>query len=212
MPLLAGSRPADAINTRQRILEAAASLLRERGYHATTTRAISKIVGMLSGSLFHYFDSKPQILFEVMHQAATSLCQRADAVAAASSSPLEQLRGLIRLQLHSLIDDETRDFYAVLIGEWRELDPEAKAALMVFRTRYTAVWHQALEACAARGLLRGDAHTLQLVLHGAINWASTWFKPDGRMSLDEYAAVLERLVLEAPGSGAAVPESHAVLV
>ena len=45
----------------------------------TTTRAISEVVGILSGSLFHYFKSKDQMLFEIMHDAADSMCARADA-------------------------------------------------------------------------------------------------------------------------------------
>ena len=44
---------ADPSSTRPRILDAAARLFRQRGFHATTTRAISEIVGILSGSLIN---------------------------------------------------------------------------------------------------------------------------------------------------------------
>ncbi len=187
---------ADPTNTRQRILDAAAHLFRERGFHATTTRAISDIVGILSGSLFHYFRSKEQMLFEVMHEAATQLCDKAEAAVAAVSGPRERLRALIRLQLDCLIGEETRDYYAVLIAEWRELDAAAKPGLTARRTQYSAIWHAVLDECARAGLLRSDPHSLQFVLHGAINWASTWFKPGGRLLIDDYARILEDLVLE----------------
>src|SRR5882757_5262030 len=77
------AKPDDPAPTRERILRAAAHLFRTRGYRGTTTRAISEIVGMLSGSLFHYFKSKEQMLFEVMHEGALSVCVRGDAVVAA---------------------------------------------------------------------------------------------------------------------------------
>jgi AcrR family transcriptional regulator len=191
-----GNVAADPTNTRQRILNAAAHLFRQRGFHATTTRAISEIVGILSGSLFHYFRGKDQMLFEVMHQAAGELCEKAEATVAAIAAPRARLRALIRLQLECLIGDETRDFYAVMITEWRELDAAAKPALTARRKQYAAIWHRVLDDCARAGLLRGDAHTLQHVLHGAINWANTWLKPGGRLSIHDYAQVLEDLVLE----------------
>jgi hypothetical protein len=34
-------------------------------------------------------------------------------------------------------------------------------------------------------------------VHGAINWASTWFKPGGLLSIENYARILENLFLEA---------------
>ena len=187
---------ADPSNTRQRILDAAALLFRERGFHATTTRAISEIVGILSGSLFHYFRSKEQMLFEVMHEAATQLCDKAETAVATGGTARDKLRALIRLQLDCLIGAGTRDYYAVMIAEWRELDAAAKPQLTARRIQYSTIWHAVLDDCARAGLLRSDPHALQFVLHGAINWASTWFKPTGRLSLDDYARILEDLVLE----------------
>ena len=184
-------------STRQRILNTAARLFRERGFHATTTRAISEVVGILSGSLFHYFRSKEQMLFEVMNEAATHLCVKAEAAVAAADNPRARFRALMRLQLDCLIGEETRDFYAVMIGEWRELDTAAKPVLTARRTQYSAVWNAVLEECARTGLLRIDPHTAQFVVHGAINWASTWFKPGGVLSIENYAGILESLLLEA---------------
>jgi AcrR family transcriptional regulator len=177
-------------------LDAAAHLFRKRGFRATTIRAISDVVGILSGSLFHYFRSKDQMLFEVMHEAATQLCDKAEAAVAAVSSPRDRLRALIRVQLDCLTGEGTRDYYAVMIAEWRELDAAAKPVLTVQRTQYSAIWHTVLEQCARAGLLRSEPHSLQFVLHGAINWASTWFKPGGRLSTHDYAQILEDLVLE----------------
>ena len=187
---------ADSTNTRQRILNAAARLFRERGFHASTTRAISEIVGILSGSLFHYFKSKEQMLFEVMNHAATQLCEKAEAAIGASTCPRARFRALVRLQLDCLAGEDTRDYYAVLIAEWRELDAAAKPALTALRLKYSGIWRSVLDECARAHLLRPDPQAAQFVLHGAINWTSTWFKPGGRLSIEDYAKVLEDLVLE----------------
>ncbi len=53
---------------RGRLLRAAAHLFREKGYHRTTVRDIASLVGIQSGSLFHHFKSKEDILIQVMKE------------------------------------------------------------------------------------------------------------------------------------------------
>jgi AcrR family transcriptional regulator len=193
-PAYAGQE--DVAQMRNRILSAAARLFSQKGYRGTTTRAISEVVGILSGSLFHYFASKDQMLFEIMREAAHSMCVRAETVVTSATEPRAQFRGLLRLQLDCMIGEQSRDFYAVLISEWRELAPQYKPRLTELRKRYFDVWHSVLDTCEQQGMLRAEARTAQLVLHGAINWSNTWFRHDGRLSLEQYAEVLERLALE----------------
>ena len=53
---------------RGRVLRAAAHLFRVQGYSGTTVREIAALVGIQSGSLFHHFRSKEEILFVVMKE------------------------------------------------------------------------------------------------------------------------------------------------
>jgi TetR/AcrR family transcriptional regulator, cholesterol catabolism regulator len=189
-------RPPEPGAMRDQILRCAARFFRHKGYHATTLRAISKVVGILSGSLFHHFVSKEQMLLEIMHEAASSMCVRADEIADAKDmAPKKRLRGLIALQLDCLLSEGKGDFYAVLISEWREVKASKRLPLTAMRRRYFRAWHRVLEDCDRAGILRVDPDTTLLALHGAINWANTWFKASGRLSLDDYARLLERLVL-----------------
>lgn len=180
---------------RGNILRAAAYLFRHRGYHGTTIRAIAESVGILSGSLFHHFESKEQILLEIMHEAATSMCVRADIVAAADRSPITRLRGLIILQLECLLEVSTGDLFAVLISEWREVNASDKVPLTAFRRRYFAAWNKVLEDCARMNVLRAEPQATLFALHGAINWANSWYRPTGRLTLRGYALLLERMAL-----------------
>jgi AcrR family transcriptional regulator len=180
---------------RDKILLCAARLFRIKGFRATTARAISKVVGILSGSLFHHFASKEQMLLEIMHEAASSMCAQADVIANGVQTPVERLRGLIALQLDCLLGEAKRDFYAVLISEWREINASNRLPLTALRRRYFSAWLRVLEDCAAAGVLRGDPRTTAFALHGAINWANTWFKPSGSISLADYGLRLEQLAL-----------------
>ena len=185
-----------AMGSRQRILLVAARLFRERGYHATTIRAISEPVGMLSGSLFHHFRSKHQILLEVMREAAVQMCEKAESALATTNAPLDRLRALIRVQLQCLTGADTHDFYAVMIGEWREIPDTDRHELTTLRLQYKSLWQTVTKECADAGLLRRDPRLTRLILHGAINWAAMWFRPSGAQNVDGLVDTLVDLVLD----------------
>src|ERR671926_227285 len=58
----------EADGIRRQILNAAARLLRHRGYEATTTRAIADAVGIKAGSIYHHFASKDDIVKTVINE------------------------------------------------------------------------------------------------------------------------------------------------
>ena len=180
---------------RERILHAAARLFRERGYQRTTVRDIAERVGILSGSLFHHFRSKDEMLREIMREAALSVCIRAEDIVARQPAPALQLRALIGLELDCVIAESSKDYHAVLFMEWREVPEAAKPEFTMLRRRYARIWREVLEACHRQGLLRCEPVAASHVLHGAITGAMTWFKASGRYSVDQYGDILAGLVL-----------------
>ncbi|MCA9198054.1 MAG: TetR/AcrR family transcriptional regulator [Planctomycetales bacterium] len=58
--------------TRERILKAAKTLFKGKGYGSTTTRDIAKEVGIATGTMFNYFPSKESIVVELVHAASDS--------------------------------------------------------------------------------------------------------------------------------------------
>ena len=47
------------------------------------------------------------------------------------------------------------------------------------------------------GHMPGDAQLVRLLILGAVNWTGTWYRPGGRLSLDEIAEGAARLFLRA---------------
>ncbi|MGH7917667.1 MAG: helix-turn-helix domain-containing protein, partial [Candidatus Binataceae bacterium] len=74
----AASRVQRQDNRRGQLLDAAARLFRERGYHATSMRDIAKAVGMLSGSIYYHFDSKEEMLVAVYEEGARRFSEAVD--------------------------------------------------------------------------------------------------------------------------------------
>ena len=197
-------RPAAAdLVPRERILAAAARLFRERGYQATTVRDIAGEVGILSGSLFHHFVSKEQMLVELVREAAISMCVGAEALLAAVESPTARLRGIVRLELDGFVNSRLRDHYAAGVSEWRDVPASAQPELRMLRQRYFGLVRSVLDACAAEGRLRIAPDAALKVLNSATTGSVTWFRQDGRYSVDEFTDILLRLVLNDEPSGAA---------
>lgn len=189
------SRPGTSTIPRERILQAAARLFHRRGYHATTVRDIARDVGILSGSLFHHFQTKEEMLLEIMRDAASSICVRAESIVALDTPAEEQLRELIRVEFDSITKESRRDYHGVLFFEWREVPEAAREEFWRLRKRYQKSWLGVLQRCQASGRLRCEAHAASLILHGALRNAMTWYSPTGKYTAEEFGNILTHLVL-----------------
>ena len=203
----ASSRPARGAGPipRERILHAAAKLFRERGYHRTTVRDIAERVGLLSGSLFHHFRSKEEMLREIMREAAISVCLKAEDIVARAPDAPSRLRALIALELDCVVAEPSKDYHAVLFMEWREVPEAARPEFTMLRRRYARIWRAVLDDCEREALLRCEPVAASHVVHGAIMGAMTWFKPSGRYSVAQYGEILAGLVLIDPLTAPAAP-------
>src|ERR1700722_3655919 len=117
------SRVSRQDNRRAQLLDAAARLFRERGYHATSMRDIAKAVGMLSGSIYYHFESKEEMLLAVYQEGKRRVAEAVDAAVAAESGPWQRLEAACEAHLRALIAH--RDYTQVMI---RTLPHEAGPA------------------------------------------------------------------------------------
>src|SRR5438309_6317260 len=79
---------------RAELLGIAAGLFAERGLRATTVRDIADSAGILSGSLYHHFSSKEEMVDEVLRDFMDWLFARYREIVDTHSNPLERLKGL----------------------------------------------------------------------------------------------------------------------
>lgn len=179
---------------RGRVLRAAAHLFRTQGYERTTVRDLAKVVGIQSGSLFHHFKTKEDILCAVMEEAILYNFARMEEAVAQGKTPRAQLLGLIRAELES-INGATSDAMSVLVYEWNALSAGNQQHLLDMRARYEALWLAVLEEAQRQGLLRHDPFVWRRLLSGAIGWTGMWYKRNGPLSLDEVAEMTLEMAL-----------------
>lgn len=169
---------------RGRVLRAAAHLFRTQGYERTTVRDLAKVVGIQSGSLFHHFKTKEDILLAVMEEGIRFNLERMREAVEAGEGPRAQLRNLIRAELESIMG-ETRDAMTVLVYEWGAVSPDKQRELLALRGQYEAYWLQVLNAARDQGLLAHDPFITRRLLAGAVNWTRNWYNPKGPVTLEQ---------------------------
>lgn len=185
-------RPSKA---KRRILDAAARLFHERGFARCTVRELADAVGILSGSLFHHFRSKDEILFAVMEEVIAEMdAALAEALARAADTE-SRLRALIRTQLQ-FIHGPHGHATAVLVYEWDALSPEGQARLLEGRARYFRRWEEVLDEARQAGLTDTDPTVLRQLIHGAVVWTVNWFDPQGPMSVEDLEQAVLALILK----------------
>ena len=74
-PLPVGSRAQSKERNRQKILDSAMTLFRERGYEAATLRDIARAAGLSTGALFANFNDKTEIFLTVIEEENARVIQ-----------------------------------------------------------------------------------------------------------------------------------------
>lgn len=185
----------DPDSARGKLLQTAAHLFRNKGFERTTVRDLASAVGIQSGSIFHHFKSKDEILCSVMEQTLIYNTALLRASLAGAGDVRERLLALIRCELQSIMGG-TGEAMAVLVFEWRSLSPEGQAQVLALRNLYEQLWLDVLEEARAAGYIRGNVSLIRRFLTGALSWTTTWFRPQGSLSLDQVAEQALLLLLK----------------
>jgi len=185
----------DPDSARGKLLQTAAHLFRNKGFERTTVRDLASAVGIQSGSIFHHFKSKDEILRAVMEETIRYNTALMRAALAEADSVRERVLALIRCELQSIMGG-TGEAMAVLVYEWRSLSEQGQRQVLALRDIYEDLWLEVLGQAKEAGYIRGDVFITRRFLTGALSWTTTWFRTEGSLSLDELAEQALILVLE----------------
>lgn len=178
-----------------RLLLGAAYLFHKQGYAKTTVRELANFIGIQSGSLFHHFTSKDDILANVMKQTIIYNHDRLLNAIQQSDDPEQQLKKLIKAELISITGD-TGSAMAVLVYEWQALSQERQDELLKMRNAYEDIWLDVIHQLRELGKIKHDTFIWRRLIGGAIAWTVTWYRPDGKMSMDELTEIVWEMALK----------------
>lgn len=179
---------------REQILEAAADLFADKGYHATTVRDIAEVSGMLSGSLYAHFGSKEDLLFEIVQRAAGQFMAAVEPIARGSGGAGDRLRKAMAAHIQVVADSIAAA--TVFNHEWQGVSGERRAALEAMRDGYEALLAEIIDQGVSSGEFRPvDRRFARLLVLSAVNWLYVWYKPDGPLRPAEVADKFAELIL-----------------
>ncbi len=165
----------------EEILQAAARVFRERGYHGGTLEEVGARLGITRAALYYYFRNKQAVLRELLTRAMHVGVADLEAAIASSDDPEEQLTTAIA----SLIDliARERDIFTVYFQENEAVmsaaGEEARRLEEQYAHRFTGLVGEVLDA---RGVEGADAGVIARGLLGMCNWTYRWLQPGGPLS------------------------------
>ena len=176
----------DPTTPRGKLLKASAHLFSTKGFERTTVRDLAAAVGIQSGSIFHHFRSKDEILRAVMEETIHYNTALMRAALVGLDDPRQRLLALIRCELQSILGG-TGEAMSVLVYEWRSLSEEGQQLILGLRDIYEGLWLDVLQQAHDAGLVSVEPFLLRRLLTGALSWTITWFRPDGQLRLEALA-------------------------
>jgi AcrR family transcriptional regulator len=165
------------------VLEGAARVIAAKGYRAASINDIASELGVTAAALYHYVDSKEDLLADICSRAGNKLHEAALEVVALNIPPREKLR--LIFERHVELIESSRPVFTIIVQERSELPLERRPELLDGERLYFAT---------ILGLLRQlnlppdiDPRIAAYAMLGMLNWVLRWYNRDGMYSVHEIA-------------------------
>ncbi|GHC81563.1 TetR family transcriptional regulator [Pseudorhodoferax aquiterrae] len=183
--LAAGARGDQREKKRQAVLQTAARLFNERGFHATSLDDIAERLHVSKPTLYYYVKSKDDILLECVRTALATMQQGIAEVRQQGGRALDQLRACMRSYAAIVMDDFGQ--CVIRIGE-DPLPPPLRKELRRLKAGIDHEFRRLVTEGMAEGSLQPcDPKLAAFMLAGALSWIGRWYRPDGAMTPEQIA-------------------------
>ena len=197
---MAAKPPASAKNTptrRDEILAVAAKVFASRGVAASTVRDIADEAGILSGSLYHHFESKDQMVVEVL----VPVVEAQQALYLAASTEIDDPVELIRRFIHIGVEGVAASPHTARILHNESVHFQTNEPLFVIHERRQVtrrLWVSVVKRGGRDGVFRKDldADVVVRAIFDTVYSSARWLPPRGKSSPAKIAAQLSKLFLD----------------
>lgn len=182
-------------SARQRIITAATELFARQGYEATSVQEIVEAAQLTKGALYHWFESKSELLNSIYRTLLTEQTRRLQEIAGGDEPVLDRLRAA------ALDVVEHTTAHAAELTVWARsqhllVDEQAQATRRE-RRRYHDIFRELVCEGQRRGVVRTDV-SATIITHAflsALGNSHTWFREDGPLSREEAGRQLVALFM-----------------
>jgi AcrR family transcriptional regulator len=171
-------------DSRTEILRTAAEVFTEYGYAATSIDLIAERLGSTKGRVYHHFDSKPDLFFEIQIVAMKTLIGQIAPISEGPSDPMDKLSRMALKHTQMLIADYAIQKVAIqglerrLLGDAATKHVKTLRSIVQKRKEYEALFSKIIAEGAKAGQFIDIPVGLAVkALFGTINWITIWYSP-----------------------------------
>ncbi len=190
-PAVARARQREA--KRQAVLQTAAQLFNERGFHATSLDDIAERLHVTKPTLYYYVKSKDDILLECVRSALVMMHEGIEAVRLGGGRALDQLVACMRIYAGIVTEDFGKCL--ILIGE-DPLPALQKKELRQLKAGIDGQFRRLIVAGMEEGSIAPcDPKIAGFILGGALSWIGRWYRDDGGLTPEQITDQAVELLL-----------------
>ena len=180
---------------REELLTIAAQLFAEKGFKNTTVRDIADAAGILSGSLYHHFDSKESMVDEILREFQDELFGHYETILASTGDARAKLEAAVRVSFEAI--DQHPYEVAIFQNDADYLGVSDRFTYLAERNQQSRdVWVTLLREGIATGALRADLDVdlTYRFIRDTVWVAVKWYRPGGKLThtavADQYLTIL----------------------
>ncbi|MBO1250513.1 TetR/AcrR family transcriptional regulator [Comamonas denitrificans] len=179
---------------RDAVLNVAAQMFNERGFHATSLDDVAAHLNVSKPTLYYYVKNKEEILIACMETALALMLDNMEESRRSGRGPLEQLHDC----MHVYGQMATQPFGICLIRVGDEvLPPDSRKELRRMKSEINLQFRHLVGDCVQQGLLAPcDPTVTAFVIQGALSWLARWYQPTGAYSADQIIEQCTQLLLQ----------------
>ncbi len=191
---MARTQAADYDERKSAIVEQAAALFAAHGFNGASVSDIAERCKTSKSLIYHYYESKEDILYDVMISHVRALEAAATDALAGNAAPEQKLRDLTQLFMALYVG--AADRHKVLLNDL-DYVPKARRAEIVEVQRGLIESVRKLLVAIEPALNKqpGEGFAVAMLFFGTINWTHTWYRPQGAVSADAMADMAVNLTL-----------------
>jgi len=170
---------------RQAVLQAAAELFNERGFHATSLDDIAARLNVSKPTLYYYVKNKDEILLQCVSQGLEMTLEGIEASRQAGGNAVDQLRAC--MQVYAGIVTQPFGMCLIRVGD-EEVPEPSRTELRRMKSEIDHAFRRLVAQGVEEGSLAPcDPKMSAFVIAGALSWIGRWYQPGGDYTPEQIA-------------------------
>ncbi|MDD3653880.1 MAG: TetR/AcrR family transcriptional regulator [Desulfotomaculaceae bacterium] len=170
------------------IVDTAKKLFRKKNYHGTSMQDIAEKVGIYRGSLYHYINSKEEILYHIVERPVLKGFESLKKIQEEDLPPIQKLRRAIEYHVRDSMEHQAE--LAILLEDTKHLSEKYQNQIREVQKKYEGTFLSIIK----EGIKKGDFKKLDpkivtFAVFGMTNWMYRWYDTDGLLSAEEIAEI-----------------------